>query len=91
MDVIDRLDLDLFSIGVPKIREVWPGAQLEIVPLDNVPKTPQTLSRIPISPKEPENIIKTINPEITGLNWEVIKLEENHDIRCATIIVNQWR
>lgn len=87
----DQRALDLYALAISAIGEVYPGAKLEVVPPEAIPRRPLTHAWIPMCPKEAENvleIIKMSNPKLPTYNWKILKIKELNGSRYATIIIN---
>lgn len=74
----DARSAELFKAAVEKVGEVYPGARLKAVNLDEIPSRPRARVRVPVTPSEPEEILemlKLFNPAISTDNWKVVKLK----------------
>lgn len=82
----------LYKKAVESLGEIWQGARLETVSLDEVPNRPRSVARIPAEQTEPREILQCLqrsNPELPTHDWKVVKVGEmKGGSREATIIIN---
>lgn len=88
----DERTANLYKQAILSIGEVWPGAKLDVVPLNEVTNRPRSVARIPAETSEPKVILEMLqnsNPDLPTHNWKVVKVtEESESFRNAVIIIN---
>ena len=75
----DERSVELYKAAISKLGEVYPGAKLEAVDFKDIPSRPRARVFVPITPSDPEQIIKLFklcNPHLPCDKWKVVKLEE---------------
>jgi len=75
----DERSVMLYKAAIAKLGEVYPGARLEAVDWEDVPSRPRARVFVPITPADPDTIVKLFklcNPHLPADNWKVVKLEE---------------
>ncbi|XP_030562229.1 uncharacterized protein LOC115763687 [Drosophila novamexicana] len=66
----------LYKEAITKIGEVYPGAQLEVIDVQDIPSRPWATAWLPETPSESRDILElmtTFNPELPTTDWKVIK------------------
>lgn len=89
----DEKSLEVYKLVISSLGEIWPGAQLDVVPRDQIPSRPRARVWLPVAPSAPGDILSIMrfsNPELPTGNWKVAKLEEaKGDSRQAILVLNQ--
>lgn len=66
----------LYKGALAKIGGVYPGAQLEVIDVQNIPARPWATAWLPETPSESNDILEMLtkfNPNLPTSNWKVIK------------------
>ncbi|XP_034486091.1 uncharacterized protein LOC117790680 [Drosophila innubila] len=69
----------LYKWATAKVGEVYPGAQLEVVDLVDIPSRPWATAWLPETPSDSVDILemlRTSNPELPIQGWNVIKADK---------------
>ena len=75
----DQHSVDLYKLAISRIGEAWPGAKLEVVNEEDIPKRPRARTLVPAEPSDPQTILEIIRRSNRSLNtdsWSVYKVEE---------------
>ncbi|KAH8407832.1 hypothetical protein KR215_004161, partial [Drosophila sulfurigaster] len=67
------------QFAVAKLGEVYPGAQLEVVDIIDIPSRPWATAWLPETPSESAEILgmlNDLNPELVMDSWKVIKADK---------------
>ncbi|KAH8310044.1 hypothetical protein KR044_011154, partial [Drosophila immigrans] len=65
--------------AIAKVGEVYPGAQLEVVDIIDIPSQPWATSWLPETPSESAEILgmlSALNPDLAMDGWKVIKADK---------------
>ncbi|EDW15936.2 uncharacterized protein LOC6574428 [Drosophila mojavensis] len=66
----------LYRAAIAKIGEVYPGAQLEVIDVQDIPSRPWATAWLPETPSESNDILELLtrfNPNLPTNDWKVIK------------------
>ncbi|XP_017963868.1 uncharacterized protein LOC108656342 [Drosophila navojoa] len=66
----------LYRAAITKIGEVYPGAQLEVIDVQDIPSRPWATAWVPETPSESNDILELLtrcNPNLPINDWKVIK------------------
>ncbi|GBP00072.1 hypothetical protein EVAR_91119_1 [Eumeta japonica] len=70
--------------------EVWPGARLGLVSVDDIPRRPRAAAMVPAEPHEPEAILRILqraNPGLPTQDWRVVSVSEVQGFRRKVVVV----
>lgn len=89
----DFRSMELYKAAISKVGEVWKGAKLNTIPLDQIPTRPRSITRLPIEPSNPREILEILqcsNTDLPTSGWRVAKVSEvKGNYREAIIILNE--
>ncbi|XP_053960110.1 uncharacterized protein LOC128864462 [Anastrepha ludens] len=89
----DQRSADLYTLAINRLGQLWPGACLDVVLREDIPKRPKARAWIPdfhIDPEEVLELIKLGNPELPTSGWKVVKIgQSDGNRRLAVIILNE--
>ena len=72
---------------------MWPGAQLDVVPVSEIPRRPRSIATIPTEPHDPAEILAYLqsgNPHLPTHDWKVVKVSAPEGAtRKAIVVLNK--
>ncbi|XP_033242547.1 uncharacterized protein LOC117186227 [Drosophila miranda] len=86
----DARSAALYAKAVASLKEVYPGAQLEVVKWEDIPSKPRARAWVSAKPAEPDKILRILqvcNPHLPTADWKVAKVEESNGQRRQIILV----
>ncbi|XP_065354495.1 uncharacterized protein LOC135962813 [Calliphora vicina] len=80
----------LLKLAIASLGELWPGAKLDVIPVNEIPRRPRSVTVIPAEPHEPEEILAYIqsgNPDLPTHNWKVVKVSAPEGAHRKVVVV----
>lgn len=89
----DQRSATLYKKAIASLGEVWQGARLDAVPLNEIPRRPRSTARVPALPCDPTEILRILqnsNPQLPTHDWKVVKVTESvRQSRRIVVVLNE--
>ncbi|XP_036347177.1 uncharacterized protein LOC118756524 [Rhagoletis pomonella] len=89
----DQRSVDLYTLAISRVGEVWQGARLEAIKREDIPNRPRSRAWIPDFHTDPQEVLEWIrmgNPELPTHDWKVAKIGDvDGKRRLAVIVLNE--